>query len=425
LTEKTPTPTFTDQLILSTLGIRSAGTLGDVLILGGPSLLGGINLFAFDTETCEYLGSSNLTEYDNIRKWLVVDGILYTTVGNTPGGGTPGQGSVLRWIGDRDDPFAFEVVGTLDGQGAELAYHEGHLFVSTWPSLTGDSPTLAGLYMSPEIPDGGLTSEHNNPDPKEPWPWEKVWQVNQYEPDPVTAATYGGGAIASFDGHLYWGTMHVPFLSMVAHSRVYYERLGRTPTEEELLKAVLGTYRAISIFRGCGFGDKEEEPRIELLYGMRRLPVYTGTEWVLESNNMESRPRWGLSGFGNFFNNYTWTMAVYDNQLFVGTMDWSYLFHEVLDTLLESQIGYVPMQMPRFPTRFYGADLWRFRSSNRRAVPERIAGVGNYTSYGIRTMVSDDALYLGMANPMNLLTDSEDGMPNGGWELIRLKSRRH
>ena len=36
------------------------------------------------------------------------------------------------------------------------------------------------------------------------------------------------------------------------------------------------------------------------------------------------------------------------------------------------------------------------------------------------TMLSDDALYLGMANPMNLLTDPLDDKPEGGWELLRL-----
>jgi hypothetical protein len=49
-----------------------------------------------------------------------------------------------------------------------------------------------------------------------------------------------------------------------------------------------------------------------------------------------------------------------------------------------------------------------------------LSGVGNISSYGVRTMVSDDALYLGMANPMNLLTDPNDDLPEGGWELIEL-----
>jgi len=378
------------------------------VILGGPNLSpeGGINLFAFDTEMDLYLGSATLFEYNNIRKWLVVNDVLYTAVGNTGG-----EGSVLRWIGDEihpDYPFVFVVVGGLDGSGAELVEHEGHLFVSTWPSteLAG-SGGLAGIWMSPEIPPEGLDESHASL-------WSKVWQVDAYEPDLVTAATYGGGALASFDGYLWWGTMHVPFLSTAAHFRVY----GVPKDEEGVLKAILGTYRAISIFRGRNFGTNNEE--IDLVYGLPRLPVYDGANWKIKPNKMDSRPLWGLSGFGNFFNNYTWTMGVYKDQLFVGTMDWSYLLYEVLGTFLESQIGYVPDRKLRLPTRFFGADLWRFLCANAPAVPESLAGVGNYTSYGIRNMVSDHALYLGMANPMNLLTNLDDDIPEGGWELIKL-----
>jgi hypothetical protein len=49
-------------------------------------------------------------------------------------------------------------------------------------------------------------------------------------------------------------------------------------------------------------------------------------------------------------------------------------------------------------------------------------GLGNYLNYGIRSMTTDhrSALYLGMANPMNLRTDKSDDVPEGGWELIRL-----
>jgi len=41
-------------------------------------------------------------------------------------------------------------------------------------------------------------------------------------------------------------------------------------------------------------------------------------------------------------------------------------------------------------------------------------GVGNITNYGFRTAASGKALFLGMANPMNL-------HPDGGWEFLELK----
>jgi hypothetical protein len=61
-----------------------------------------------------------------------------------------------------------------------------------------------------------------------------------------------------------------------------------------------------------------------------------------------------------------------------------------------------------------GGDLFRITNHAGKATAERLEGVGNFTNYGVRTMVVDgDTLYLGMANPMNL-------HPQGGWELIEM-----
>jgi hypothetical protein len=403
LTEVTPA----DPRIHVTGGIRSAGTLDDVVLLAGPNLLRGINLFAFDTQTGAYLGSANVPEYNNIRKWLVVDGVLYTGVRST----ATGEGHVLRWTGSAAAPFQFEVVGNLGSEATELALHEGRLFVTTWPNLRGDIPVVAGLWMSPPIPEGGLTSTHAVG-------WEVVWQATDYEPDPVTAATYGGGALHSFDGYLYWGTMHVPFVATFAHFNVYGAPGGAT----QAVAAILGTHRAISIFRGQDFAASQE---IELLYGAQRLLTYGPSAipgvwtWSLQPNKMGAAPMWGAAGFDNYYNNYTWTMAGYDGQLYVGTMDYSYLLEEGLPWIFE-YLGLPPNTPVPLPEATHGADLYRFPSAASPALAESLNGVDNPSSYGVRTMVSDDALYLGMANPMNLLTDPLDDQPEGGWELIRL-----
>jgi hypothetical protein len=417
LTEKTGEVTGLGAVALNrTLGIRSAGTISDVVILAGPALTptGTLNMFAFDTTTGDYLGFDQLAGYSNIRKWLVVDDVLYTAVGNTGGGGT-----VLRWRGEAGDPFQFEVVGDLDGAGAELALHDGRLFVSTWPGL---GLGMAGIYMSPLIPSGGLTATHT-------FSWTKVWQADDYEPDPVTAATYGGGALASYGGYLYWGTMHVPFLSTVAHIEYFQIFTDTYPLNNpvaDIPLAVLGTYRPISIFRGQNF---DTTPEIDLLYGLPVLPVASydpvtdDVEWSLLPNNMMESPSMGLSGFGNFFNNYTWTMDTYKDQLLVGTMDWSYLGSELLEIVLEPIISdtvEISIELP--PPIGVGADLFRFPAPNSIALPESLEGVGNYSNYGVRTMIADDRLYLGMANPMNLLTDPNDDVPDGGWELLSLSS---
>jgi hypothetical protein len=384
--------------MMSTLGLRSGGSLGDIVFLGGPSLsfAGGVNLFAYNASTGAYLGTTTIS-YSNIRKWLTVDGVLYTAVG---GGAT--DGAVLKWVGTPEAPFTggtngFEVVGTLDSSGAELTLHDGRIFVSTWPGggeLAG-SGSLASIFRSPLVPAGGL--------PASTAPWQKVWSADDYEPDPVTAATYGGGALASFGGYLYWGTMNVPMLSTVAHIFAY----GEPTTDEEGLQSFLGPFRPISIFRGQNLGTPSQV--VQLLYGLNEMPVYSAGEWILMPNNMGgATPLYGQAGFDNFFNNYTWTMSIFRNQLFVGTMDFSYL-------LAEGGLGVslnIPFQdilLPSDP----GADLMRFPSTSSPAIAESIGGMGNETTYGIRTMVSDDNLYLGMANPMNLHAD-------GGWELLKL-----
>ena len=66
-----------------------------------------------------------------------------------------------------------------------------------------------GLYMSPVVPLGGLTTANANN-------WVKVWRATDYEPDTLVVRTYGGGDLSSFDGTLFWGTMHVPFLATQA-----------------------------------------------------------------------------------------------------------------------------------------------------------------------------------------------------------------
>lgn len=421
----------------STVGLRSAGAIGDLVILAGPGF-GGINLFAFNGSTGAYIDSTTLSAFNDIRKWLVVKGVLYTTVGNS---GFCGGGSVLRWTGTVANPFTYDIVGNLDSMGAELAEHEGRLFVATWPGCA-----LAGLYMSPSIPRrGGLTTAHAGG-------WTKVWKADDYEPDPTVAGTYAGGALHSFDGYLYWGTMHVPFLATafaLGSLNLDADKSGSVDTNE-LLTTALGTYRAINIFRGRNFTYHR---KLEVLYGLRYFPVYDSSarSYTIASDTVHQNkmpdpvPKWGLPGFGNFFNVYTWSMAEFDEQLYIGTFDWSYLLAQGVlgigfDSMttpplppVQAQIIadiYKYLDQVHFPWYVWGADLYRIKDKHSKAVPEDVAGVGNFTNYGIRNMVEGSGLYLGMANPMNLLTnpspnDPNNILPEGGWELIKMKKKWH
>ncbi len=85
-----------------------------------------------------------------------------------------------------------------------------------------------------------------------------------------------------------------------------------------------------------------------------------------------------------------------------------------------------PEEMTETMKRYYGADLWRFTKTDGPAKAVSLSGVWNYTNYGVRNMVSTTgALYLGMANPMNLLTNPADEVPEGGWELIQLTIKKN
>ncbi|BFU42259.1 hypothetical protein KRMM14A1004_04960 [Krasilnikovia sp. MM14-A1004] len=411
-----------DALRLShTIGLRAAGNMGDVVLLGGPALGDTLNMFAFDATTQQYLGSFTFANYGNIRTFLVADDALYLGVGIGRNGSA--GGAVLRWSGDKSNPFAFTTVASLPVQAADLTVYDGRIAATSWPA---EQPTsqlmLAGLWISPKLADGqpGLN-------PEDATGWKQVWNARQYEPDRVVSATYGGGGIAAFDGYVYWGTMHVPMKSSMVHANVY------PPADKEAAKTQdVNTQRAVSIWRGKDLGLPTQ--KIELVYGEKTLPAWdpATSTWSQKSTNFT--PLYGKSGFGYLFNNYTWRMTVVDNKLFVGTMDWSYLVKDLLQgaapTAPVNKFARQAMADPDSwakplikPSQF-GGDLYMFPDSNSPAVAVNKRGLGNYLNYGIRNMIPDGTggLYIGMANPMNLRTKRLDGKPEGGWELIRMTS---
>jgi hypothetical protein len=413
-----------EKLLKSTAGIRSAGAKHGVAFLGGigTKFIAGefrrvVNLFAFNAQTGEYLGARSFDgtagkpHYNNIRQWLKARGQLYAGVGK------PGGGEVLRWTGhlsnNPDDVFQFETVGELQADPAYLAKFKRRVYISTWGGPPGSGNMV--LYMSPKFGDDRMLTAEDKMD------WEIVWRLSDYEVE--AAAIQGGGALAAFGGYLYWGTMHVPgtgFYAFQLFSQPGGPYAGAPP--EAMQAAALGTYRPIVIFRGKHFA-KPDKKMVELLYGSSKLPKYDPMDkkWKLVPNNMGGQaPKFGHAGINNFFNNYTWTMGKYHHQLFVGTMDWLYLLGE---GFLEGLVENIPDAIKAWAPYFYGADLYRFCSNSLPAIPVSLSGVGNHTSYGVRTMQpSKVGLFLGMANPMNLLTDPDDDLPEGGWELIKLEA---
>jgi hypothetical protein len=363
---------------------------------------------------------------------------------------------VMRWTGDDTSPFDFEMVTFLPGEPvAEITEHNGRLAAGTWavPQVAAVTGETSGVWISPDPVDDALELTDG--------PWEKVWQISDYEPDEVNALVTGVGAMMTYGGDLYWGTMHPPFLALAAHYGVnqdYYDQLAALDDEtifiEALVRAFLGMHRATSLWLGSNLGDTND---VDMLYGLPELLRFNwdgdplpldpivGDYWIRDYTGWE--PEFGISGFGNLFNNYTWSMTINNGRLWVGTMDQLYLLQDagvsVLTAILAGQdltieealaelvaLGYIDDAMleaiealgSEDVGNLSGADLYYFPMPGAPAFPESWSGLDNFTSYGVRNMLSvGGAIYAGMANPMNLMTDTSDDSPEGGWELIRLE----
>jgi len=415
VTERTPT---SDPLAEQAGGVRGAGTAGDLVLLGatvkGPEAAGtnspGVILFAFHRDGA-YLGSRLFEQWGNVRDFITIDGVLYCGFAVSATGG----GEVVRFTGDVATPFDYEVVGTLAlQQPASFAHHEGRLFATTWG--VRELFQAGALFMSPPIPPGGLT-------PAEAAGWQKVWSFTEYEPSFVNLLASTIGDLESYQGDLYWGSMQPPFIGALGHLQ-----LIRDPDLADIVLTLLAADRRFSVFRGRDFGTPEET--VELLYGERYLPVFdrVAQQWTLEPNRMGVAPLFGPSGLGNFQNRYLWSLESAGNSLFLGTFDSKLLENELWQAspvLLEA-LG-VELEIPRFLIDLLsagldnpvttGADLWRFRSRNRAALPVSVNGLGNTRNYGVRQMEErNGAIYIGTANPFNL-------DPAGGPELIEIKLR--
>lgn len=395
-----------DPLIKQTIGLRSAGANDEIVLLAGPNMNQlSINVFAFDAQSGAYLGARALIEYADIRQWVMVDGVLYTGVLDSFA--VNGGGSVLRWKGTRGNPFQYEVVGKLDNEAASLVPYQGRLIALTWAQVSpfwsklfnAQASATAGIWMSPPIPAGGLTTAQQRN-------WKKVWASDNYDPDPVLAQSVWMGAAAAHDGHIVWGTLQIPGLGPRSLVKAYgFPNLLLLPTSFE------NSLRTAAVFRGK-LNDAGEF-QAEVLYGDATLPRYFSTGkrkgFWLNVPNRTGPPKLGPAGFGQPATSYIWSMGVHQDQLFVGTFDRSFLFYGD-DYVLGNP---VPDDL--------GADVVVFTKSDQAAGIVSRTGLGNVTNHGVRTMVSfGNRLYCGTASCANLLTNPNDALPEGGWELLEL-----
>lgn len=404
-------------------GIRGGGVLNGIVFLGGamgvpktPTM--GVALFAFNSETEEFLGWHELkapdgSSYLNVRSWLAHKGHLYVGVWQEKGG------KILRWLGDAEaikrgdlsTLWLFEEVGRVSQQPSNMEVYQDRLVVGTWPmdnaKQTVDSYKGGALWLSPPFEDHLTTQDMDR--------WTRVWSYDQYEPNLTSNLTNGVGAVKEYGGYLWWGMQQPPGRGWLVHKDVYSKIIPGYPDEEQDVVAFYGTWRPTTVFRGRHMGTPEQE--VEIVYGFEELPRFVldqgSPHWELAKNKMNKKPLWGLGGFGNFYLFYTYSMAVHQGRLFIGTNEISLRFAQM-------DVPF-PLAVPS-DANLWGVELWRIDEPQSPAVAETLNGFGDYFSNSIKSLISsEEGLFLSMGNPYNLMTSRDDGLPEGGWKLVVLE----
>lgn len=399
-------------------GIRSAIYYHGIVFFGGPDFSAGSNaaqatsstFVAYSTEQEKIIGKSNMSSVEgynitNVRKWLIVDDVLYCGVGIMKDGYY--SGAVLRWTGSVDEPFKFEIVGYTSCEAAEIEYHNGHIYVAGWNIAEGGREAST-LYKSPEVPAGGFTAANATE-------WEKVWKYSDYDEKPIISTAILG--LKSFKGKLYWGTYSSSY-TIPLYTLMKYKTL----TSADAIAFVLGSLRGATLF--CSENPDGNPASVEMLYGEKQLPVYdseTGS-WTLKENVSGYTPKWGRSGYGNPYTSYTWTLTEYNDKLFIGTMDISNMISPFLETIGKSNDSGETKDMASLLKRILrikdsemGYECLVLKDNDTE--PEYITtdGFGNHAAYGIRNMeVLDNKIFIGTSNPQNL-------NEQGGWQILSLE----
>jgi len=428
-----------------TIGLRAAGHRNGVTLLGGPSRsLDFVNMFAFDTETGLFL-DSYLEDFNDIRKFttdLKYD--MYVGLSKPDD-----SGMILRYTGDKEEPIKFDVIAVVEQNPAENSFYYDRLLVGTWPvggDLTdAESVKPAYLMVSPIAADSlpsigkihresslsqsppGVLSASGLEDTKQ-LPWHSIWNMSEYEKDPVIATILGVSVSVQIGDWLYWGTVQFPNSGLNAWIQAY----GRPKDKKTFVSYDVGAHRAMAMFRGR---DLLHGNRIvELLYGNRVLPVFNNDSseqncWTLEVNGMEQTPKLGRGGFGNPQNLYLWSMTVIKGDtLLIGTYD---VYANTNAVVTPSAYGYRPSIM--------GADLYIMKTGtatgssksgpadevssmdDRISAAEYISlsGLTDELNYGVRNILSDpynksnSEVIIGTASGWNVEAGS-------GFEVIKL-----
>lgn len=404
------TPSIADYPLLKNCqGLRSCGVHNGVVFFGGPGLYASdwdskvsAAFVAYDADNDRILSTSSMDNVDgckvvNVRRWRVINNVLYVTVGLTHPTTGKKIGALLRWYGDKNDPWKFHIVGLVDKEAAELAYFNNRIYIGTWG-------TVSAVNVSPELPEGGFTPVGINSDM-----WPEIWTTESAEPTKTLGRSLT--SVAGFHewrDHLYWGVF-CPNYYILSSALATYGDL----TSPDALAFILGNYRTPSFWR------LDKDNTCEMLYGdtSNPKPVYNWKgnieKWELEPNGLTAK--WGRGGFGNLCTIYVWAMQQYNDNLYIGTMDLSNLAVAAASKLLgDESFDTLSKLLTGLDTSDEGFEL--LRMTDEEEAPKFITqnGFNNAEQYGVRNLeVLNNKLMLGSAS-MSSLKD------NGGWHVLSL-----
>jgi hypothetical protein len=380
---------------LSIMGLRAAGTYGDLVFFAGHHLHssgeGWLRIFVFNAKDRSFLGYRELRG-DTTRRFKTVtdkqgNTAFYTIIGAETGMTQNGEGPtvMLRWVGTPKEPFSGgNYLQTLDGQGAgwdvvssadldgnfgmigdfrQFTHVDGseRLIMSSaaHPHLydpdTGQrdpSKHESVMLLSEPVPNGGWTRE-------DPLDFEIVFGMSRYDPD--TRGGWGAkwGTSNIHDGYIYFGTYHQGTSAGHSHFEIVdpglFEKL--TDTDAGLKEFLANEWRASSVFRMKledlqAITEKKKNP--ELLYGYQDFRVANEAgEWETVPNGLGAEPLFGEAGMGHPGNIYSWTSLSSDGQLFWGFFD---AFSGAHDLLLEANAS----RMLLMPGYYLPVPYWQY-----------------------------------------------------------------
>lgn len=405
------TPSIADYPLLKNCqGLRSCGVHNGVVFFGGPGLYASdwdskvsAAFVAYDADNDRILSTSSMDNVDgckvvNVRRWRVINNVLYVTVGLTHPTTGKKIGALLRWYGDKNDPWNFHIVGLVDKEAAELAYFNNRIYIGTWGAVSA-------VNVSPELPEGGFTPVGINSDM-----WPEIWTTESAEPTKTLGRSLT--SVAGFHewrDHLYWGVF-CPNYYILSSALATYGDL----TSPDALAFILGNYRTPSFWR------LDKDNTCEMLYGdtSNPKPVYNWKgnieKWELEPNGLTAK--WGRGGFGNLCTIYVWALQQYNDNLYIGTMDLSNLAVAAASKLLgDESFDTLSKLLTGLDTSDEGFEL--LRMTDEEEAPKFITqnGFNNAEQYGVRNLeVLNNKLMLGSAS-MSSLKD------NGGWHVLSLE----